>query len=62
MDTHNVCFCREIRKISVLLNPKKHLIKSFGFHTGTSTIHSIFFILKDEKKQTNIMDVCQENF
>ena len=30
MNTHNICFCGEIRKVSILLDRKKHLIKSYG--------------------------------
>ena len=29
MRTHNICFCGAIRKISILLDYNKHLIKSY---------------------------------
>ena len=30
MSTHNICFCREIRKIWILFGGKKRLIKSYA--------------------------------
>ena len=30
MSTHNICFCREIRKIKILFGGKKRLIKSYA--------------------------------
>ena len=32
MSTYNICFHGEIRKISILLDQKKHLIKSCDIH------------------------------
>ena len=34
MSTNNICFHAEIRKISILLDWKKHLLKSYGFNTA----------------------------
>ena len=36
MSTHNTPFRGEIRKISILLNEKKHLIKSYGAYNTTN--------------------------
>ena len=35
MSTHNICFCREIRKIGILFGGKKRLIKSYAGTQGS---------------------------
>ena len=45
MSTHNICFCREIRKIWILFGGKKHLIESYvlygEFHKITVYYHKL---------------------
>ena len=42
MSTHNICFHGEVRKISILLDWKKHLIKSYGWNFGKFVSLKIF--------------------
>ena len=60
MSTHNICFCREIRKYQLLFGWKKHLIKSYGETIAPDTAFSIpliFFLFLHKSMLWNSLEV-----
>ena len=51
MSTHNICFRGEIREISILLDRKKHLIKTYAHY---------MFLCRSRKKYQHYL-ICKKS-
>ena len=56
MSTNNICFLGEVRKLSILLNWKKHLTKSYVYYLFWSPCH--FIISCNFFLASNTRDSC----